>query len=90
MVIQQNNRKLLMMDILMSETCWAHKKWNKVASDIKLVFLFFNYHNDARSNKHKIDYEICLENFEICNNNTIICIYMKNVAWNSQCLFICS
>ena len=28
-VIQQNSRKLLMMDILMSETCWAHKKWNK-------------------------------------------------------------
>ena len=37
-VIQQNNRKLLMMDILMSETCWAHKKWNKITSDIKLVF----------------------------------------------------
>ena len=37
-VIQQNSRKLLMMDILMSETCWAHKKWNKTASDIKLVF----------------------------------------------------
>jgi len=37
-VIQQNNRKLLMMDILMSETCWAHEKWNKIASDIKLVF----------------------------------------------------
>jgi len=30
--------KLLMMDILMSETCWVHKKWNKIASDIKLVF----------------------------------------------------
>ena len=29
---------LLMMDISMSETCWAHKKWNKIASDIKLVF----------------------------------------------------
>ena len=29
---------LLMMDILMSQTCWAHKKWNKIASDIKLVF----------------------------------------------------
>ena len=28
-VNQQNSRKLLMMDILMSETCWAHKKWNK-------------------------------------------------------------
>ena len=26
------------MDILMSETCWAHNKWNKIASDIKLVF----------------------------------------------------
>ena len=38
MVIQQNSRKLLMMDILMSETCWAHKKWNKITSDIKLVF----------------------------------------------------
>ena len=37
-VIQQNSRKLLMMDIVMSETCWAHKKWNKMASDIKLVF----------------------------------------------------
>jgi len=37
-VIQQNSRKLLMMDILMSETCWAHKKWNKIASDITLVF----------------------------------------------------
>ena len=36
-VIQQNSRKLLMMDILMSETCWTHKKWNKIASDIKLV-----------------------------------------------------
>ena len=26
------------MDILMSETRWAHNKWNKIASDIKLVF----------------------------------------------------
>ena len=36
--IQQHSRKLLMMAILMSETCWAHKKWNKITSDIKLVF----------------------------------------------------
>jgi len=35
--IQQNSRKLLMVDILMSETCWAHKNWNKITSDIKLV-----------------------------------------------------
>ena len=37
-VIQQNSRKLLMMEILMSETCWAHKKLNKIASDMKFVF----------------------------------------------------
>jgi len=37
-VIHRHSRKLLVMDILMSETCWAHKKWNKIASDIKLVF----------------------------------------------------
>jgi len=36
--IQQHSRKLLMMDILMFETCWVHQKWNKIASDIKLVF----------------------------------------------------
>jgi len=36
--IQQNSRKLLMMHILMSETCWAHKKWNKIVSYNKLVF----------------------------------------------------
>jgi len=37
-MIRQNSRKLLMMDTLISETCWAHKKWNKITSDIKLVF----------------------------------------------------
>ena len=37
-VVIEHSRKLLMMEILMSETCWAHKKWNKIASDIKLVF----------------------------------------------------
>ena len=39
-VIQQHSCKLLMMDILMSETCCIHKKWNEIASDIKLVFYF--------------------------------------------------
>ena len=37
-VNHQHSRKLLKMDILMSETCWAHNKWNKITSDIKLVF----------------------------------------------------
>ena len=32
------NISILMMDILTSETCWAHKKWNKIAIDTKLVF----------------------------------------------------
>jgi len=27
------------MDILMSETCWAHKKWNKIASDLSWSFI---------------------------------------------------
>ena len=37
-LIHQHSRKLLKMDILMSETCWVHKKWNKIISEIKLVF----------------------------------------------------
>ena len=37
-VIHQRSRKFPKMDILMSETRWAHNKWNKIASDIKLVF----------------------------------------------------
>jgi hypothetical protein len=37
-VTQQHSRKLLMMDIVMSETCWVYKKWNKIASGIMLVF----------------------------------------------------
>jgi len=35
-----------MMDILMSETCWAHKKWNKIATNIKLV-LYSNLFQDT-------------------------------------------
>ena len=33
-VIQQHSRKLLMMDILMPETCRAQKKWNKIVTSI--------------------------------------------------------
>jgi len=40
-----------MMGIVMPETCWTYKKYNKI-SGIYLAFLFFSYHNDARSNKH--------------------------------------
>ena len=51
-VIHQHSRKLLKMDILMSETCWAHNKWNKIASDIKFVF------HSSRISAHLL-YELC-------------------------------
>jgi len=38
-VIQQNSRKLMMIDILMSETCWAHKKWNKIVTSSRSFIL---------------------------------------------------
>ena len=61
-VIQQQSRKLLIKDILMSETCWAHKKWNKIASNIKLVIysstLYIHIQDSKRNymflNSHKI------------------------------------
>ena len=45
-----------MMDTLMSETCLAHKKWNRIESDIKLVF-----HSSTITMMHgpiTLDYEI--------------------------------
>ena len=73
-VIQQHSRKLLMMDILMSETCWAHKKWHKIASDIKFVFhsstitmmhdpinIKFRFHSKLqRSGKNYACYSSCI------------------------------
>jgi len=56
-VIQQHSRKLLMMDILTSETCWVHKKWNKIASDIKLVF-----YSSTILNLLKSSFEIYIQN----------------------------
>jgi len=51
-VIQQHSRKLLMMAILMSETCWTHKKWNKIASDFKLVFHSSTVNNGVYKTHH--------------------------------------
>jgi len=59
-VIQQHSRKLLMMDILMSETYWAHKKWNKIASDIKLVFYSSTITMKYRPMNIRFIYIICL------------------------------
>jgi len=81
-VIQQNSCKLLMMDILMSETCWAHKKWNKIASDIKLFFYpskllllllvgcLYYFINDARSHKHHISIVILSAARPQCEHGT--------------------
>jgi len=52
-VIQQHSRMLLMMDTLMSETCWVHKKWNRITSDIKLVFY-------SSTNKNQVHRTVCL------------------------------
>jgi len=57
---QHYSRELLMMGIVVPETCWAYKKYNKMSSGIELVFRFFSYHNDARSNKHQIQ-QTCLK-----------------------------
>jgi len=37
-VLQAEAQLQHVSDINISETCWAHKKWNKIAGDIKLVF----------------------------------------------------
>jgi len=39
-----------MIGTVMPETRWAYKKYNKIISGVSW-FLFFSYHNDARSNK---------------------------------------
>ena len=57
--LYSHSRKLLKMNVLAFETCWA--KHN--ACDIKLVYLF-NYQDDARSNKHKIHIPYFLEIWE--------------------------
>ena len=63
-VTQQHSRKLLMMDILMSETCWAHKKWNEIASDIKLAF-----HSSTITMMHgPVNIRLCFAVF------TVVCV----------------
>jgi len=43
-VVQQHNRKLLKMGILMPETCWVSKKKNKSSKWHLIGFLFFSYY----------------------------------------------
>ena len=73
LVIQQNSRKLLMMDILMSETCWAHKKWNKITSDIKLVF----YSSTIKLTFHQI-FRFVL--YRLVTNVTKLTVWMLTIV----------
>ena len=86
-VIQQNSRKLPMMDILMSETCYAHKKWNKIASDIKLVF----YSSTIKVNKfcfYLSDWEThnIRGNSKILRKNKILLTYFLSLKTYSCAL----
>jgi len=51
-----STRKLLKMDVLTSETCWA-VNWQNKASVIKAGLPLFKYQDDAWSNTHKITIE---------------------------------
>jgi len=81
-VIQQNSRKFPMMDILMSETCRAHKKWNKITSDIKLVFysstitMMHGPVNIRFGVKHRESY---FNNTERCRSSIRMYFYVSNV-----------
>ena len=60
-----------MMGIVVSETCSAYKKYNKIISGIQLV-LFLSYHNDVRSNKHQATFSIYIAKrcfYIACHNN---------------------
>ena len=71
-----------MMDVLMSETCWTHKKWNKIASYIKLVFYSSTIRKDARSNKHKIN---CIFTLYISREMGYSSIYKASTSQHSTC-----
>ena len=53
-ITQQISHKLLRMDVVRSETCWAvnNEIMKQVTSSWSLSL--FNYQDDARSNKHKM------------------------------------
>jgi len=71
-VVQQHSRKFLKMGILMPETCWVSKKKNKSSKWHLVDFLFFSYHNDARSNKHQILCWVAFKHFNYkCKSRSI-------------------
>ena len=73
-VIQQHSRKLLMMDILMSQTCWVHKKLNKTASDIKLVLYSSTINSLMLHIRIFLNEEVHTLS-QLCLSNTVIILY---------------
>ena len=66
------------MDILMSETCWAHKKWNKTASDIKLVFHSSTVHEHVHEQLAAGSYPVHIQTQpSICNSFLIISFNLR-------------
>jgi len=78
-VSQQHSRKLMMMDILMSETCWTHKKWNTIASDIKLVF----YSSTMEVAKFETVFLHCVWNIELSQEGSVRYCNICNIRGNS-------
>ena len=88
-----------MMDILMSETCWAHNKWNKIASDIKRIHtsdikLVFHPSNIAMTHG-PINIRTGSRNFLINMCDTIsvrVVRYSRMSLWNIRqvCTWSCS
>ena len=83
---QHHSRELLMMGIIVPKTCWAYKKCNKITSGIFLVFLFFSYHNDARSIKHQINEEVGLEGWTELRGSGFCS--MRGCCERSNCLLL--
>ena len=77
-VIQQHRRKLLVMDILMSKTCWVHKKYNKIASDIMSVFCSSAIFSSTVGSYIKIKHE-CFE-FTMIS----LCVCVSGIALFNQ------
>ena len=94
-VIHQQSRRLLKMDILMSKICWAHNNWNKITSDIKLVFHSstiammhgpINIRLPHNSSKFQSDnLKIHTSEYRACHHSTVPVIIITHI--NSVSLF---
>ena len=78
-VIHQQSRKLLKMDI-MSETCWAYNKWNKISGDIKLVF-----HSSTNQKLCRLCQPVLQPHVQPCESH---CKYLYR-TWSSCSDYVC-